>query len=135
MPTWASHGEAGERTEYYEVRDVSPPPKNLGVHPLPTNTQCGAVVTVIPRTEAEQRRTDDPWEGWGVEDAVEENEEETRGAPDAADDDAEAAAYVVQSVTYRYKLERGRYVRDGKRLDVQPQGRFFAQLMLDRCLR
>lgn len=30
----------------YEVRVVSPPPRSLGVHVLPVNTQCGDLVSI-----------------------------------------------------------------------------------------
>jgi hypothetical protein len=39
--------------------------------------------------------------------------------------------FVVSSVVLKYRLERGKYVRDHNRLEVQPTGRYFLNRMLD----
>lgn len=47
----------------------------------------------------------------------------------------EGEAYVVTSLVLRYKLVRGRYVRDHNQLDVQPTGRYFLNMMLDNLVK
>ncbi|EFJ32030.1 hypothetical protein SELMODRAFT_74528, partial [Selaginella moellendorffii] len=37
---------ADTNSHHYRVTLVTPPPKNLGIHCLPSNTQCGETVTV-----------------------------------------------------------------------------------------
>lgn len=39
--------------------------------------------------------------------------------------------YVVTSVVLQYRLEMGKYVRDHKKLEVQPTGRYFLNQLLD----
>ncbi|XRB11520.1 hypothetical protein RI054_03g13530 [Pseudoscourfieldia marina] len=119
--------------EMYEMRDISPPPRDLGTHPLPPNTQCGAVVTVVPSAK-ESEGSDDSWAGWLEDESeqeecqVEQEEEDASVSPDNAE------TFVVRRVTYRYRLERGRYVKNGKRLDVQQQGRYFVEKHLNEIL-
>mmetsp|Transcript_55889 Transcript_55889/g.177120 ORF Transcript_55889/g.177120 Transcript_55889/m.177120 type:complete len:98 (+) Transcript_55889:469-762(+) len=80
------------RPEDYEVVVLSPPQRNLGIHTLEKNTQCGEIV------------------------AVKEQE------------------YVVSQVTYQYKLIRGRYKKEHKRLDVKETSRYLLDMQLTDLL-
>jgi hypothetical protein len=42
--------------------------------------------------------------------------------------------YVVTSLVLKYKLHKGKYVRDHSRLEVQPTGRYFLNMMLDNLI-
>ena len=92
-----------------------------------------AVVTVVPSAN-ESEGSDDSWAGWLEDESeqeecqVEQEEEDASVSPDNAE------TFVVRRVTYRYRLERGRYVKNGKRLDVQQQGRYFVEKHLNEIL-
>lgn len=43
----------------------------------------------------------------------------------------EGHSFVVRSVVLKYRLERGKYVRDHNRLEVMPTSRFFLNKMLE----
>ena len=82
----------------------------------------------------ESEGSDDSWAGWLEDESeqeecqVEQEEEDASVSPDNAE------TFVVRRVTYRYRLERGRYVKNGKRLDVQQQGRYFVEKHLNEIL-
>ena len=40
-------------------------------------------------------------------------------------------SFVVSRTVHKYKLEKGKYVKDHKRLEVEPTGRYFLNRMLD----
>jgi hypothetical protein len=120
--------------EWYEVRDVSPPAKNLGMFPFPPNTQCGAVITVDPKdalppqiaqyfsksTAAQIKKS-----------KVKNDDEGEMTSPGPED----AAPYVVKKVTSRYVLVSRKYVPRGpRRLHVKPQGRYFIERQLENMM-
>lgn len=43
--------------------------------------------------------------------------------------------YVVTSLVLQYKLVKGKYVRDHHKLEVQPTGRYFLNIMLDTLIK
>jgi len=45
--------------------------------------------------------------------------------------EVEGHSFVVRSVVLKYRLERGKYVRDHNRLEVMPTSRFFLNKMLE----
>eukprot|EP01025_Chloroclados_australasicus_P066274 TRINITY_DN9098_c0_g2_i2.p4 TRINITY_DN9098_c0_g2~~TRINITY_DN9098_c0_g2_i2.p4 ORF type:complete len:125 (-),score=13.59 TRINITY_DN9098_c0_g2_i2:462-836(-) len=81
-------GKKARAPGLFEVEEISPPRRSLGIHCFHPNTHCGEEIEV---------------EGQG---------------------------YVVSSVVLRYKLERGKYVRDHNKLEVQKTPRYFLNLML-----
>ncbi|WIA30383.1 hypothetical protein OEZ86_000469 [Tetradesmus obliquus] len=46
----------------------------------------------------------------------------------------EGQGYVVTRLELTFKLVKGRYVRDHSRLEVQPTGRYFLNMMLDNLI-
>jgi hypothetical protein len=42
---------------------------------------------------------------------------------------------VVTGLVLKYKLVKGKYVRDHNRLEVQPTGRYFVNMMLDNLIK
>lgn len=42
--------------------------------------------------------------------------------------------YVVTSLLIQYKLVRGKYVKDHHKLEVQPTGRYFVNMMLENLI-
>lgn len=113
--------------EWYMVRDVSPPKKDLGLHLLPHNTQCGAVINVTKKTslagESDIMRA-------MVAVAAEYEQEMEASAGESE------PTYVVKSVKSVYRLQYGKMVRDGPRvLDVLPQGRYFVEQHLERLIK
>lgn len=42
--------------------------------------------------------------------------------------------YVVTSLVLQYKLVKGKYVRDHNKLEVQPTGRYFLNMMLENLI-
>lgn len=49
--------------------------------------------------------------------------------------EVDGQGYVVTSLVLRYKLVKGKYVRDHNRLDVLPTGRYFLNLMLENLIQ
>jgi hypothetical protein len=43
--------------------------------------------------------------------------------------------YVVTGLVLKYKLVKGKYVREHNRLEVQPTGRYFVNMMLDNLVK
>lgn len=43
-------------------------------------------------------------------------------------------SYIVCTTIMQYKLNKGKYVREHSRLEVQPTGRYFLNMMLDSLL-
>lgn len=43
--------------------------------------------------------------------------------------------YVVTGLVLKYKLVKGKYVREHNRLEVQPTGRYFVNMMLDNLIK
>mmetsp|Transcript_4767 Transcript_4767/g.8185 ORF Transcript_4767/g.8185 Transcript_4767/m.8185 type:complete len:149 (+) Transcript_4767:298-744(+) len=87
-------GPTGKPPVAYTINIVSPPPKCLGVHMLPHNTQCGELVEVGEGSEAKE--------------------------------------FIVQKVSYVYKLVKGRYEAKefDRKLYVQSTGRFLVNKYL-----
>eukprot|EP00239_Pterosperma_sp_CCMP1384_P002949 CAMPEP_0197849454 /NCGR_PEP_ID=MMETSP1438-20131217/12146_1 /TAXON_ID=1461541 /ORGANISM="Pterosperma sp., Strain CCMP1384" /LENGTH=144 /DNA_ID=CAMNT_0043462149 /DNA_START=81 /DNA_END=512 /DNA_ORIENTATION=- len=79
-----------DKMEAYDVVQVDPPPKPLGTHLFPKNTQCGEMLEV------------------------------------------EDQQFMVSTVKYKYKLERGKYRRQNRQLDVQATGRYILNVFLDK---
>eukprot|EP01024_Parvocaulis_polyphysoides_P021608 TRINITY_DN2023_c0_g1_i2.p2 TRINITY_DN2023_c0_g1~~TRINITY_DN2023_c0_g1_i2.p2 ORF type:complete len:121 (-),score=3.22 TRINITY_DN2023_c0_g1_i2:276-638(-) len=82
-------GRKAQTPGMFEVEEITPPKRSLGIHCFHPNTHCGEEIEV---------------EGQG---------------------------YVVSCVVLRYKLERGKYIRDHNKLEVQKTPRYFLNLMLN----
>lgn len=149
-PTQASRSDQSvveeEKKEWYEVRDVSPPAKDLGMYPLPRNTQCGEVIAVEPKDLAppDAAKFFKAAAGKNLPDVAPADvakffkaapSTNTEAVMDDKAPEKEENQYMVQSVTSRYRLRHRKYVLLWKRLDVKPLGRYFAERRLNSLLK
>ena len=98
----------------FEVNDISPPPESLGVHSLPPVRVCHSVERGSFHLFLSHFVSQNTTNG----DEIEVN----------------GQSYIVKTTTIRYKLERGRYVRDKKRVDVLGTSRYLSNLYLNQLL-
>ncbi|GJP40261.1 hypothetical protein CLOM_g24544 [Closterium sp. NIES-68] len=87
-PLGAGGDKADVAQHPYAIKITTPPARELGIHCLPQNTQCGETVEI------------------------------------------EGESYVVLGVTYRYRLQKGKYTARERQLEVQSRGRFLVNMYL-----
>ena len=97
-------------SSWYEVEDVSPPPQNLGIQSLPPVSyfylflNFQQLYIVVLHTSILTPKPQNTHNGDQIE--------------------VKGDSYVVQKVILRYRLVRGRYRQDHRRLEVRRTGRF-----------
>jgi hypothetical protein len=104
----------------FEVQDISPPPRSLGIHALPP-VSLGA----RPRAGRRSCRAPDPHAT-----------HRPRGHPQNTHNGdvielEDGSSYVVESLVLRFRLVNGRYQQEHRRLDVNKTGRFLYNTFLE----
>ena len=106
---------------HFEVETAVPPTKRLGLHPFLRNTQCGDNITVDERdyivNKVSRRRTG-------------RCERPSGRPPRFLRTPRFLTLPPAPQVTYVYKLTRGRYVKDNRKLSVTPVGRHVTNMFL-----
>eukprot|EP00747_Dinoflagellata_sp_TGD_P079761 gnl/TRDRNA2_/TRDRNA2_160630_c0_seq1.p1 gnl/TRDRNA2_/TRDRNA2_160630_c0~~gnl/TRDRNA2_/TRDRNA2_160630_c0_seq1.p1 ORF type:complete len:254 (+),score=31.04 gnl/TRDRNA2_/TRDRNA2_160630_c0_seq1:78-839(+) len=106
--------------EWYEVHDVAPPAKTLGLHLLPYNTQSGDWIIVGERQSLAGKKPFD-----NLVDAMKRVEANSDGE---LEDREGESRYIVKRVRSRYKLRGRKFVPLGfKTVDVQQRERYYAE--------
>jgi hypothetical protein len=104
----------------FEVQDISPPPRSLGIHALPpvrlgARPRAGRRSCCAPLPPATHR---------------------PRGRPQNTHNGdvielEDGSSYVVESLTLIFRLVNGRYQQEHRRLDVNKTGRFLYNTFLE----
>jgi hypothetical protein len=129
-------GNRAREPGLFEIKDVSPPPRSLGVYALPPNTHTQDVIEL----RVDPSATED-WQATGATAAasaavVSASSSSSSSDDDApADDEAAVRRYIVTALVLQFKLVAGRYRRDHSRLEVQPVGRYLTNLALESAFR
>jgi hypothetical protein len=125
----------------FEIQDVSPPPRSLGVFALPPNTHTQDVIELRVDPSPSGAAAED-WQatmaapasssssGGGGSGSGSGSGSEEDDRPPAEGRDGAVRSYVVVALVLQFKLVKGRYRRDHSRLEVQPVGRFLTNLAL-----
>jgi hypothetical protein len=133
-----SNGHRGKRLRgglaktpgLFEVQDVSPPPRSLGVYALPPNTHTQDVIELCCAEPAAARGDDGESDSDGRPASPGASPDGGGGGEDAA-----VRRYIVTALVLQFKLVAGRYKREHSRLEVQPMGRFLTNLQLESAFR
>jgi hypothetical protein len=114
----------------FEIKDVSPPPRSLGVYALPPNTHTQDVIELCVDAAEDWQATLSTGSSSGGGSG--ESGSDADGANDKEEgQQAAVRRYVVTALVLQFKLVAGRYRRDHSRLEVQPMGRFLTNLSLE----
>lgn len=132
-------GNRAREPGLFEIKDVSPPPRSLGVYALPPNTHTQDVIEL----RVDPSSTTEDWQATGATAAsaasaavVASTASSSSSDDDApADDEAAVRRYIVTALVLQFKLVAGRYRRDHSRLEVQPVGRYLTNLALESAFR
>uniref|UniRef100_A0A383W444 Uncharacterized protein n=1 Tax=Tetradesmus obliquus TaxID=3088 RepID=A0A383W444_TETOB len=126
----------------FEIKVVTPPPRSLGIYALPPMTHNGEEVgdTTWRLCQQQQQRQQQQRHSCELPVQCGCRLPAAIGALRGGSltvwclIEIEGQGYVVTRLELTFKLVKGRYVRDHSRLEVQPTGRYFLNMMLDNLI-